>query len=39
MKSEPRIEDAEIKVFRYDGRIEIHKPIEIIMNETKKENP
>lgn len=38
MNSQPRIEDAEIKVTRYDGTIEIHKPINIIINETKKEN-
>lgn len=34
MNSKPRIEDAEIKVTRFDGTIEIHKPIKIVMNET-----
>lgn len=35
MNSKPRIEDAEIKVFRYGGKIEIHKPkiIEELKNE------
>lgn len=36
MNANPQIEDVEIKVIRHDGTIEIHKPIAIITNETKK---